>query len=538
MIVIFSRYPESNLLNDGMYRRIYEIDRILSEFDRIYVYHENQGADSLIRPAYRISERVSIQSLDLGYASHFIYFKKLIEQADWVYAQTVFHSSPYLIECYSSNKIITDAHGVASAELRLSGYLESARLWEKYEEIAVNKSQAVVVVTRAMEKYYRKTFGCKNSHFIYLPICHLKERSASWDKEKNNGKYKLIYAGGTQPWQNVDLMIQSLRKCKELFNTYFLTPNTAVIEKEIEKSRIGADVHVMSASQSEVISHLKSSHFGFLLRDKDPVNEVAFPTKLIEYLAYGVIPIIKSSQIGDYETLGVEGLYLEDFINGRLPSDEEMVGIRYRNFLRYQKVLTDYQKGVNELIDFIKNSKNQNSSKTSGDILLPLAVRSNTLPIEVVLQVKTETSKLVKSFIVLDYPISIQWNFEQRQSQNSVVIFSIPKMEAELANVEITCFLEGEKTYFFDFQKNRDSRKTINLSAQPFVFEVKIPQQFDQISLSLKLSKIGKEVYIATDKKNICLNFLAVFHKMFCIYKTNGFRNLCSRILRKLFSRV
>ena len=56
----------------------------------------------------------------------------------------------------------------------------------------------------------------------------------------------------------------------------------------------------------ELKKEYEKAQYGFTLRDNIIVNEVACPTKLIDYVKYGIIPILKSDKIGDFVENGLE----------------------------------------------------------------------------------------------------------------------------------------------------------------------------------------------------------------------------------------
>ncbi len=58
-------------------------------------------------------------------------------------------------------------------------------------------------------------------------------------------------------------------------------------------------------------------HYGFILREDSIVNQVACPTKLVEYLAMGVVPIVDSNNIGDFKTMGMRFITLEQLLRGQ-----------------------------------------------------------------------------------------------------------------------------------------------------------------------------------------------------------------------------
>ena len=59
-------------------------------------------------------------------------------------------------------------------------------------------------------------------------------------------------------------------------------------------------IDVISVKPEELESYYELAHYGFILRDDILVNRVANPTKLAEYLQYGIIPVVKLVDIGDY----------------------------------------------------------------------------------------------------------------------------------------------------------------------------------------------------------------------------------------------
>lgn len=98
----------------------------------------------------------------------------------------------------------------------------------------------------------------------------------------------------------------------------------------------------------------RARQYGFTLRDDIIVNEVACPTKLIDYVKYGIIPILKSDKIGDFVENGLEYVRIEDFINGRIPLEEKRVQMVQNNFSVMKKIYDDYKKGLKELQEMLE----------------------------------------------------------------------------------------------------------------------------------------------------------------------------------------
>ena len=84
---------------------------------------------------------------------------------------------------------------------------------------------------------------------------------------------------------------------------------------EAVRSQIIID-HKTHAELTEIYT---KCHYGFILREDIVVNRVACPTKLVEYLAMGVVPIVDSANIGDFRTMGMRSITLEQLLRGDLP---------------------------------------------------------------------------------------------------------------------------------------------------------------------------------------------------------------------------
>ena len=62
-----------------------------------------------------------------------------------------------------------------------------------------------------------------------------------------------------------------------------------------------------------------AADLGLILRDDTPVNRVACPTKLAEYLYFGLVPVVRSPRLGDFPELGYAYVTEEEFREGFIP---------------------------------------------------------------------------------------------------------------------------------------------------------------------------------------------------------------------------
>ena len=106
---------------------------------------------------------------------------------------------------------------------------------------------------------------------------------------------------------------------------------------------------VDTLSAEELKLEYEKADYGFMLRDDIIVNEVACPTKLIDYIKYGIIPIMKSEKVGDFVENGLGYVKLEDFLEGNMPTEEERTEMVRNNMSVMKKLHTDYENGLADL---------------------------------------------------------------------------------------------------------------------------------------------------------------------------------------------
>jgi glycosyltransferase involved in cell wall biosynthesis len=97
-------------------------------------------------------------------------------------------------------------------------------------------------------------------------------------------------------------------------------------------------VIVDSKSHEELLRLYPECHYGFILREDIIVNRVACPTKLVEYIAMGIIPIVDCEDIGDFKSLGMQFVRLRDFMAGQLPDEEARSRMAEANFVVYERL--------------------------------------------------------------------------------------------------------------------------------------------------------------------------------------------------------
>jgi glycosyltransferase involved in cell wall biosynthesis len=326
MILFVSNYPDNEARKDGMMQRVLAVDGHFSAWDRVYLGIRFFG--NLRQRREQASDRVAVYRLN--FFLHFLAIMRLGSAARCIYVHSI-HNGFRALPLYLFRNVITDLHGVFPEELRYSGKRAGALLYGLVERVTVRCSRSLVVVTDAMAEHFRRKYGSFKAVVHTIPIFDDFPIGRTGESEAAR-PVTAIYAGGMQKWQNVDLMLQSLSRARQGVSCVILTPDVDAFARALAGYGMADAVTLRSADKGEVYDQYQRADLGFILRDDSVVNRVACPTKLVEYLACGVIPVVLQPLIGDFAAQGYSVLTLERFVSGDLPSREEMESMRRNNY--------------------------------------------------------------------------------------------------------------------------------------------------------------------------------------------------------------
>lgn len=354
-IVFFGGYFYPERQSDGYFQRIQIVDRLFNDRWRIYVesdelrgrnvwYDRPEPKVLVLRITGAKKRRVLIRLLALlaVLRCRKIYFHSVLRMHD--------NRFGWLLHLPFIRKAV-DIHGVVPEEFRMHNDFFSAVLYEKEERLAVKKADIVIVVTDAMRHYlqhkYRHVLEAKTVSFPMFPnfAPTLAKRPLI------DGRSLVVYAGGLHKWQQVPKMVDAIVKTADRCCHRFYCPEPGLVKEMLPPSILDV-VTVESKTHSELMTLYPECHYGFILREDIVVNHVACPTKLVEYLAMGIVPIMDCEDIGDFKSLGMQFVKLDDFLNCRLPSEEQRVEMAASNFSVYGRLKEVRQAGADEIKTF------------------------------------------------------------------------------------------------------------------------------------------------------------------------------------------
>lgn len=355
-ITVIAPYFYENNIRDGYFQRIKAIDNeVLYNFFKLYL----TGSGGKISVKLIDKDHIEIifnchsklQNLLTGY---------LIKQCNAIYCHSIFQVMPDAFSHKMLEKIffakipfILDLHGIVPEELSLEQKFSKAKVAEETERYLIEHVNTIVVVTENMKKHIQNKYRKTPVKMIILPMFPADFNTAYFKKFRkfaaNDSKPVVVYSGGLQKWQNIKLMQTIIVEAGNIFDYRIFVSDVKVFMDSWENRPDLTDLRVESLSPEEVLQEYPQCQYGFILRDDIAVNNVSCPTKLIEYLQNGIIPIMKTPHIGDFFEMGLHYIDYRDFVKNKLPVEDIRFQMAQANYEILQRIICLYKEGREEL---------------------------------------------------------------------------------------------------------------------------------------------------------------------------------------------
>ena len=360
-VVFFGGYFYPERQSDGYFQRIQIIDRLFQNHWRVYIETEELKGRStwfdrpepgvvVLRITGGRKRKVMVRLFALAAVirSRKIYFHSVLRMYDNRFGRLLY--LPFI-------KKAVDIHGVVPEEFRMHNDFFSALIFDREEHLAVKKAGIAIVVTNAMRQYlqqkFREDLRAKTIEFPMFPSFapHIGARPLV------DGKPIIVYAGGLHKWQQIPKMIDAIIKTSECYQHHFYCPEPDAV-KAMSPDALLDRVTVDAKPHAELMKIYERCHYGFILREDIIVNRVACPTKLVEYIAMGIIPIVDCEDIGDFKALGMKFITLAEFIAAALPDENRRLQMAEHNLQVYEKLKIVRQSGAREIYDYFISDAN------------------------------------------------------------------------------------------------------------------------------------------------------------------------------------
>ena len=316
MLLFVGREPNAGNEQDGMAQRVKSIDDRFLDTPRTILSIAFKR--NLRRRRIQRSETLTVEQVNA--LMHLFHIWMLVWKSRTTYVHSCYNACTILPLYLFKKRIITDMHGVVPEEELLKGNIWRSRVLGIVEKVVLRRSAAVVFVTEAMKGHFQAKYqlSAEKQHFT-IPILPSGTCNSSTARRQDD---LVIYAGGLQTWQRVDRMLEVAEMMSGQYRFLFLTGSPELLKAKLHN--IGThDIKVDSVPNAAIAEFYGRASYGFLLRDNSIINRVACPTKLVEYMRAGVIPIVEQPLIGDFEALGYRYILVKDFLEDAHPCSAE-----------------------------------------------------------------------------------------------------------------------------------------------------------------------------------------------------------------------
>ncbi len=217
-----------------------------------------------------------------------------------------------------------DLRSALTEELNLTINKQGLHEWKYYISLAYTafcefkkqiNADKIFCVSNTLKEYFERKYDSDSTKFVLYP-CLSSSKKFYYDskireivrkelgvKETDN---LYIYSGGLKfTWHIPDTFLRLfLEIAKKDENARLLVMSPSLpddIKKHISEDVIMSKRIILKEAvpNEEVMKYLNAADFGFLLRENNPVNNVASPSKYAEYILCG-LPTIISEGIFDY----------------------------------------------------------------------------------------------------------------------------------------------------------------------------------------------------------------------------------------------
>ena len=225
-----------------------------------------------------------------------------------------------ILKLFPKVKIIYEARGSETAEFwykRQKTYKNKIRFYliKIREYISLKISDNVICVSNKQKEYYTKTYGSYLARkYIVIPgaankdIFFYSNQIRNDLREKYNIQDNVVYLySGTlsleYKWHIPDVLFSVIKEIYNYDNSsifLFLTPDIDIAEYYFNLLNIPYHNYIIKYIDIKNMNpYLNMADYAFLLREDEPINNQASPTKFAEYALTG-LRIIISENVGDY----------------------------------------------------------------------------------------------------------------------------------------------------------------------------------------------------------------------------------------------
>ena len=352
-VAIVAPFPHPHVIHEGWMSRISSIDEQLEGLARIYLNFSETHDDSRCAEVRHDAERAEVFLNPLGENSAAV-VSALAEDVDAFYVHTL-HLAEYVLPWLKTGKVYVDIHGVTPEEEELLGNVHLRERYEAVEREVLQGARCCICVSRAMAEHYAEKYPSLGPQWLTIPVNvpFSATREAGGNPHSGDRHPSVLYSGGVQEWQNLEAMLALAESAGGEIAFRFLSHEHALIRRRIEDLAMTHPPSVGYCRKAELPAAYGAADFGLVLRDESPVNRVSCPTKLVEYLLFGLVPVVRSPHIGDFHRLGLAYVTEGEFRDGFIPDSASRDWMVEQNLRVVARLVEQFHAGARALREMI-----------------------------------------------------------------------------------------------------------------------------------------------------------------------------------------
>lgn len=320
MILILGEWPTNPKKLEGMVLRVQDIDQAFKGTKRCYL---QIGKQNYSNTKYDDLRYITLSHNSFWGIANLLW---LFARAKLIYAHSLLNLNSLfiktLLKIFYWKPLVLDVHGVVPEEFELNGDNELAKTFNKLEKWTTKRATAFTVVSTKMSSHLLNKYSyTQKKIFFNIPTNSTSNSSLveTCSEQKNDETLKnrpigLIYSGGFQKWQKISAVLDLFdRMSNKGYRCSFFTYDTEGLQSKLnEYPGLAQKIRIDHLTPVELTKEYDLNDFGVVLRDNILVNQVACPTKILDYLSHGLIPLVISDEIGDFKQLGAPFVKVSD----------------------------------------------------------------------------------------------------------------------------------------------------------------------------------------------------------------------------------
>lgn len=257
-----------------------------------------------------------LQLLSNFISSLILFFIVLKWNPSYIIGEYSISSASMMFHKFIKGKYIVDCHGALAEEYCYNN--KNITKWKlnyinKMEKRSADLADYIICQSEEMKRLIIKKNNNINADKIFVYKCgvntdffRLDEQSRISSRNDLGLKDEIlfVYSGGLMKWQKIEESLMFFHEYHKINNNskfLILTRDTELLNSIVKRMNLESllpHVFVKSVPFNKVSDYLNASDLAFLFRDNDIMNQVAFPTKLGEYLSCG-LPVL-TSEVATY----------------------------------------------------------------------------------------------------------------------------------------------------------------------------------------------------------------------------------------------